>query len=122
MMPRRELFQKYQEPFFRKEELSQFEELLLDGYELISVGGGAHIQKDLRRYKLVWLKLPINIIQARIDPEAPYLKGVCFEDWMYQRQKNYADKAQIEVELTGVDLYADANRLWQAILLAGISH
>lgn len=117
----RDLFQKYQEPYFRQQELEEFDRLLKTGYDLIAVGGGAPLKKNPDSYTLVWLRPPVWVVRKRLDLSAPYLKGKDLDSWIYQREKTYADKAQIEVELSGEDLEVDTARLWEVIHLATIS-
>ncbi|MFZ4673866.1 MAG: shikimate kinase [Chlamydiia bacterium] len=114
-MPVRGIFQKFQEPFFRMEELLEFEKLLEKGVDLVAVGGGAPLKKDPLRYTMVWIKPPLSVLKKRLDLQAPYLQGVDLDEWIYQREKTYADKAQIELELSGEDIEVDTLRLWQAI-------
>ncbi len=117
----RGLFRKFHEPFFRREELLEFETLLQKGVDLVSVGGGAPLKKDPSRYTMVWIKPPLAVLKKRLDLQAPYLQGVDLDQWIDQREKTYADKAQIEVELTGEDIEVDTQRLWQAIHSDAIS-
>ena len=115
----RSLFNEYGESVFRKKELEAFQELLLQNPHLISLGGGAPIKKNPPCYTTIWIRIPKEVLKARIDFTAPYLRGVDFEIWLTEREKGYASNAQITVELTGIDRKMDTDTLWEAMQSAG---
>jgi shikimate kinase len=112
---KREIFEQLGEEKFRQLELEVFADILKKGGDIISVGGGFKIKKK-PDFLIFWLKAPIEVIKKRLDPEAPYLKGKKFADWLDERLHLYASQSDIEVQISGTNLRKDCDVLWAEIL------
>jgi len=117
-LPVRAVFLGFGEKRFREEEQKAFEELIVMGYTLISVGGGFRVNRMGSKYKILWIRIPFEIVFQRLDKNAPYLKNRLIENFRAEREDFYRSVADFEIELTGIDLKRDTCSLWEAIVSA----
>jgi shikimate kinase len=117
-LPIRSIFLNFGEKRFREEEQKAFEELIQLGCTLISVGGGFRVNRSCSKYKIIWIRIPFEIVFQRLDKNAPYLKNRLIENFRDEREYFYRSVADFEIELTGIDLKRDTCSLWEAIVSA----
>jgi shikimate kinase len=117
-LPIRSIYLNFGEKRFREEEQKAFEELIQLGCTLISVGGGFRVNRSCSKYKIIWIRIPFEIVFQRFDKNAPYLKNRLIENFRDEREYFYRSVADFEIELTGIDLKRDTCSLWEAIVSA----
>ncbi|MBU6148853.1 MAG: hypothetical protein KGQ54_01495 [Verrucomicrobia bacterium] len=117
----REIFIKLGEQQFRELEHKVFQELLDLDFSILSVGGGFRIAPSVSRYQILWIRVPFKVVYNRLNLDAPYLKSRSVEHFIKEREDFYQSVANLEIELTGIDLKYDTYCLWEAIVSANRS-